>query len=875
MFDFLGLVSGQMLSDAADLTQYQIKKHAKQIELVKNIDDYNQRFIKEHDLAMDQFNTNMEIIIEKRDRLISLAKDCLNRCNISIDSRRKDEFIDFGCNEIEDDSIVVKRYLDGFYSLVYQNTVKNIPDDYKALVTYLSDLMTDKNKKLDEENKELNTTLENLIKRLEELEGNGKQSADFSSYYKNIKEKFTSNKKDVYKNLVGSNSDEESYIDAYIKVESKDVSVFSFLDKWVSTTEDGTILIFGEPGHGKSLLCDKASVDFNEGRFLKGKVSNVLAVSLNTGQNRKIINDKEVDIEKALTWKAKKKETYRFEHCQGALLFMDGFDEFIDEAKHADTNIKNIYDFMEYVNDFAANHGIHIVVLSRKTAIKNDLEALNGSYSYYELSPISEEQQISWLKKHKEYDGYRKDFDKLRNNKDMRGLLGVPLLFRLIVHNRFKTASSNIVELYNNLFTVLLKKRHITDESEIQFIEEKLRDLAYRVYCTDTDTAVFNSINIDENWIYAFYVCAYNGKKLGFFHRTFYQYFLAKYVYTEIVNLTDEKVEKFIGKLAERELDETVRQYLQMLLDKEKEKTVHINLGKMVDSLSKTEAYLNLKPRFESGDADKSKILRSQNIYRNILHIAEAFSYLISIPFKDKLDILVRKFRSEGIVLIYNENKGADLTEACLAGAYLRSATFTRANMEKADLRGADLREAHLNQTILTKAILQEANLRGAVAEKANLREADLRRACLSGTHMKGSDLTKTNLRDANLRRANLAGAIMTEASLEKAYMTFAYLAGANLSGAYMREADLREADLSGACLAGANLKDADLRGACLCGADLTGATLTLNSVNRMNLNSAKIDEMYKEIIDPSSKGYNSIEWISKGGQSTEKSAET
>ena len=405
-------------------------------------------------------------------------------------------------------------------------------------------------------------------------------------------------------------------------------------------------------------------------------------------------------------------------------------------------------------------------------------------------------------------------------------------MFRLIVHNRFKTISSNTVELYDNLFTNLLKNRHITDDEEIQLIEQGLMKLAYKVYCTDTTTAYYLRKDLADKWVFSFYICAYNGKTIGFFHRTFYQYFLAKYIYVELVKLTDENAKSFIGLLAERELDATVRQYLPLMLNNGDEVTVHANIEKMIVALIKTEAYVALKPRVESGDADNSKILRSQNIFRNVFHIAAAFAHVIQIPFKGNLDILVRKFRSEGIILICGRNKSADLKEACLAGAYLKRAHLTKADLTKADLRGADLRNVHLY-----KSIMSESNLIEAV-------------------------LTKANLRDANLRRANLKQADLSEASLEKAYLTFAYLLKANLRNAYMREADLRGADLRGACLAGANLRGADLNKADLSGADLVGSIFNITELTNSNLSSASVDIRYKEIIDPTTKGYGSINWV-------------
>ena len=136
-------------------------------------------------------------------------------------------------------------------------------------------------------------------------------------------------------------------------------------------------------------------------------------------------------------------------------------------------------------------------------------------------------------------------------------------------------------------------------------------------------------------------------------------------------------------------------------------------------ALARTEAYLNLEPRIKSGDAEKSKILRSTNIYRNTLHFAAAFSYVIHLPFKGSLDCIMRTFDGFGITIISKKNMQArlndvNLCKAKLAGANLFRANMRRANLFGADLIGADLIEADLSGADLSGAYLIQAYLVGA-----------------------------------------------------------------------------------------------------------------------------------------------------------------
>ena len=161
------------------------------------------------------------------------------------------------------------------------------------------------------------------------------------------------------------------------------------------------------------------------------------------------------------------------------------------------------------------------------------------------------------------------------------------------------------------------------------------------------------------------------------------------------------------------------------------------------------------------------------------------------------------------------------------AGADLRGADLSYANMSNLNLTGANLKAANLNYTMLQGADLRYADLRytwltGADLTGADLRQAGLHVAWLNGANLTGADLTGANLTGANLYDANLTGA-----DLIYAYLRYAILYDANLNSADLSGANLTYATLTGADLSGANLNYADLTGANLTNATLTGADLS------------------------------------------------
>ena len=679
--------------------------------------------------------------------------------------------------------------------------------------------------------------------------GKEKSLPNFSAYYELINKRFTRKKQRNLKKLVGEYSDEDAYIDAYIEIDKKPIKVLSYLDTWFREDDYGTILIYGEPGHGKSLLCDKAVFEYKYKRygFLQDKAKNVIAVSLNVGDNPKIINNGTVNIREALSWGEEEDEKFKFDDCKGALLFLDGFDELIDDAKYKKDNKTNIISFMKKIDDIAFKYCIHIVVLSRKIAVYDFLEESSINEKSFELMLVTEQQQDEWIDNHSEYVGYKEKLSVLRNNEDMSGLLGIPFLFRIIVHSRFDVVTTNVVELYELLIDQLMEGRNIFGDDKKMVISE-LSGLAYGIYCNDTDTVPVPKTKWKSRWILAFYTLLTENRKIGFYHRSFYQYFLANFIYSRLLDAnTDDQAEEYIGFFAERELDDTVRQYLSLMIKEKDNETITRNLGIVVDTLVRTEAYLNLESKYRSGNAEKSKLGRTINVYRNTLHICSSLTYIIQKPFKEGLDVFLRIYPSDSITLCSNKKKMGNLTDSYLYHADLSNACLSEIDMSRSQLSKADLSGANLI----------EAKLDYAYVNEADLSEAKLIRAKLHLTHLNNATLFFTDLTGAELIRAELIGANLSKAILIKAKMN-----EANLSGAILGKAALNGAKLCGANLSGADLSGADLSGADLSKADLSGAKFEKTDFRVKSFRNTIIDLDKKALIDPSIEGYETIVWV-------------
>jgi uncharacterized protein YjbI with pentapeptide repeats len=193
----------------------------------------------------------------------------------------------------------------------------------------------------------------------------------------------------------------------------------------------------------------------------------------------------------------------------------------------------------------------------------------------------------------------------------------------------------------------------------------------------------------------------------------------------------------------------------------------------------------------------------------------------------------------------------ADLREAGLSATNLSDASLSATNLHEADLSTANLSKAYLHATTMSRANVSMANLGAAYLSKANLRDADLRDADLTYADLSAVHLRWANLRDADLRRTDLSGADLRDADLSgadlrdansgRAYLSVVHLRRADLSDADLRDADLRDADLREAFLRGADLSRANLREVDLRKADLTAANLSAANLSRTDLRDANL----------------------------------
>lgn len=603
-----------------------------------------------------------------------------------------------------------------------------------------------------------------------------KENLLVGQYYKNAIQKIYREKDS---DLVGEDalSHNDIYMDAY-STKFPNKKILSIIQDWSHKDTSGVMLIHGEPGHGKTTLCRKAVCEHTFKKFCPDK-TNVFWFRLNPAFAEGIIKDGKFVLKNAFCWgdpdiglneiplEDNKKE------YQNSVIFLDGYDELQAQLHGAKKNLK---DFITTAKKIAQAYDMHIVITTRTRSLSDERRLNIPSLQF---APISEYEQDAWIEKNAP--GYKEDFEVLRSSssEDMKEMLGIPILFRMVVKAKLKsTIAKNVVDLYDTLFEATMERR-AADSAEMSYWREKYEQFAYEIYCNDEQFADVEDEQRADEFLYMFYIKGGDKQHVEFLHRSFYQYFLAHFLYRKMSEVEDEEsAEAFLCCLAERRIDRDVLNYIQQIQENRQrengQKVIQKKCECILDAIEQTDAIIpeGLKQKNEDGNAEKSRLSRCENMFVNALSIC----CIIVATAKSKFTILL--YRKKGIL--------ESMRRYDCSNIWLRNIDLSETTLNRAKLCGADLIDAKLIGTRLNRADLSDTKLIGtklgrAHLEGTKLNGANLMKADLNGANLMRADLIRADLSGAKLNRTNLAGAELIGAVLGRAHLEGAYLAGADL----------------------------------------------------------------------------------------------
>ena len=501
----------------------------------------------------------------------------------------------------------------------------------------------------------------------------------------------------------GALSNDEVYIDAY-SVEYPETKILNTIDRWSSKDDYGVMLIHGEPGHGKTTLCRKAVYEFYRNRFGEKK-TNVFWFRLNPAYSD-IIQNGELVLENAFCWgniKTQRKMIPLGENedaYRGSIIFLDGYDELKVQAQSINVRLS---DFINEVKKYAREYQIHFVVTARTRSVEDELYELE--IPILQFAPMTEKQQDAWIHARTKLQSYEPAFEKLRNSsKEMKEMLGIPILFRMVVEAKLEDTASGVVELYDKLFRATMERRKMKSGSREDW-HKKYEQLAYEIYCNDETFADVRKMDMPEEFLYMFHLKGESKQHVEFLHRSFYQYFLAHFLYRKMSEIKDEKsTEAFLCCLAERQIDFDVLNYIQQI-QKSKQQVTQDKCEQIINTLERTGTIIEraLKIPNKNGNADKHPLLRCENICKNALNICCIIAataknqFTISLHQKENIHTSMRRYKCDALWLGKVDLSGANLIRADLGITDLSGANLSGADLIGVDLIGVDLTRANLS----------------------------------------------------------------------------------------------------------------------------------------------------------------------------------
>lgn len=198
---------------------------------------------------------------------------------------------------------------------------------------------------------------------------------------------------------------------------------------------------------------------------------------------------------------------------------------------------------------------------------------------------------------------------------------------------------------------------------------------------------------------------------------------------------------------------------------------------------------------------------------------------------------------------------GANLQEACFAGAAFRGCNFTGANLNKSIFESAVVTGATFKNTRA-----EDANFFQCFLDKSTVVDSSFKRAFMRGSEATGMQVSHSNFDYSNIRNGKWDGVNIQDATFNYADLEGVSLANAKLSQVKMQHAMLEKAildnceiiksDLTGSFLEGAKVRKAKIQDTVLKDVDARGIDLTETEIDKLcKLEGAALDDAIMKMV--------------------------
>lgn len=550
-------------------------------------------------------------------------------------------------------------------------------------------------------------------------------------------------------------------------------SAIDIIRYWFNSAPAGVRVLFGEPGHGKTTICYKLMYDFITGAVeYKGNVFFFPLVSptysiVSPGDIIDIYNVFRLD-------KFCGASILDRQLIEGSLIILDGYDE-LQVALGNTSKFSNLVEFFNLLDEFAISHNAHILLTTRSTSVDRSAPGMKKKVnkSLIEMKPMREEQQNNWILEHQPsyLEKFKIQRSRFANIKDMAGnIMGIPFVFILMVVAKFDDDAGNLVDLYDKLFEATFERRGKSVE-EIYKEHLNYELLAFKIFEQGDKNALVSSLEegIRVNlFAFSYYLTIKTDEDIEeqngyyeFYHRTFYEYFLAWKLYRAFEKMDDPDV--FLYYLSYGILSDYVQKYLaQIKSNNKKKENYKAQANLLMKYIEKTDAVI-----LRGGESNR--IDKCMKIFLNAVNFIQIF--VESLVIHDKVTNTYSEYEDTALCRLfrtYSCNR-INLSGATMVGGHYDHADFRKGNLRNANMSGkVDISFASLMNIDFSEADMSNIDMYRSVCDFAVFLSTNLNGARLEEVSFKKAKFFGTDLRGANFKRANLTRAVFNDILIDE-----------------------------------------------------------------------------------------------------------
>lgn len=551
------------------------------------------------------------------------------------------------------------------------------------------------------------------------------------------------------------------------------------LEEHIDKKRDNKMLIiFGQPGIGKSTLITWITANFDE------RIDDILVYQFASDlgsidwQNDRISNRilDEIGLNR--------------NDLNGKILILDGFDEVSIESVRRRDILDNLYGNWIY-NKTIENFSL--IITCRENYIQ---EFAILKCKYITLQSWDEMQVKSFCSIFQEKTKNYISDSTLKKLLENKSILGIPLIIYMVLALDISIEEEgSIVDVYDKIFSLeggiydrCIDNKSFADKHRIAEAKKQIhqisREIAIWMFENNPDRAVISKKEYENicasvpkeieqkdigqdfvigNFFELKHCEGEKGEELYFVHRSIYEYFVVETIYSSIEDsiniLSDESQEKLASNIAiylkQGGITYTIGEYLlykiRGLFNKLSVEKKNRFYGWWEDTVAKM---------MEKGMFYYTN--KNINYYENIISKeCQCFKNIFKI-----LRLFLTMCNKKYVMGNINRKLLEKYIKYCLIEIQFISINNTPTNLIRFDFNQIDLHEMNLTEIELKILYLNHANLSGVN---------------LMGVDLNGKSLVDVDLTKANLKKVNLEGANLEESDLRGADLHEVDLVGANL----------------------------------------------------------------------------------------------